>query len=263
LKLSELQGTGVRPSDSVTHGYGQWVRNGDYFLIEWSWIDDGDKRILPMFDPGEKRYYDVREMAGISPELTCPQTAVSPDGKYVWVMCYGIDYLVNLSNFETKAYPGYTQVDINWSADSKFAWFESFDLSDNRFEILSISNSKLSPLPVRPLPESPLRWHPSDNVLAFLSEDGQKLELLNPQNISVQELELTIAFSDLVWHPNGDHIALMAKDGSLWKVDYPKLENLEQLTPALPNVSQVNWSPDGNSLAFVSGSDIYIVDTMK
>jgi tricorn protease-like protein len=61
----------------------------------------------------------------------------------------------------------------------------------------------------------------------------------------------------------GDRMVFTATDGSLWKIDYPTLEALEQLTPALPNVTQVNWSPDGNSIAFISGSDIYIVDTIK
>jgi hypothetical protein len=55
----------------------------------------------------------------------------------------------------------------------------------------------------------------------------------------------------------------VAEDGSLWQADYPKFDNFEQLTPILPNISQVNWSPDGNSISFISGSDIYIVDTVK
>jgi hypothetical protein len=41
------------------------------------------------------------------------------------------------------------------------------------------------------------------------------------------------------------------------------MDNLEQLTSPLSDVTQVNWSPDGNSIAFTSGTDIYIVDTIK
>jgi len=42
-----------------------------------------------------------------------------------------------------------------------------------------------------------------------------------------------------------------------------ELNNFEQLTPALLNVNQVNWSPYGNFIVFVSGSNIYIVNTIK
>jgi Tol biopolymer transport system component len=81
--------------------------------------------------------------------------------------------------------------------------------------------------------------------------------------MSVQELALPMAFRSLHWSPTGEFIALTAEAGSLWRVDYPNLSNLEQLTPALPDTHDVTWSPDGTSVAFISGADIYIVDTMK
>jgi len=81
--------------------------------------------------------------------------------------------------------------------------------------------------------------------------------------MSVKEWELPSTFDNLIWSPDGSHIALIAKDGSLWQVDYPNLENFEQLTEPTPDVRGVSWSPDDNSIAFVSGSDIYIVDTAK
>lgn len=65
------------------------------------------------------------------------------------------------------------------------------------------------------------------------------------------------------WSPDGEKLALVAKDGSLWQVDYPALQNLEQLMPSMPDVGSLNWSPDGNSIAFISGSDIYVVETNK
>ena len=67
---------------------------------------------------------------------------------------------------------------------------------------------------------------------------------------------------------------LVSKDNSLWQIDYPNLDTLEQLTPVMPistdpadgrNMSvsligNVSWSADGDSLAFVGGTDIYIID---
>ena len=55
----------------------------------------------------------------------------------------------------------------------------------------------------------------------------------------------------------------MTADGSLWQIDYPALENVEQLTLPMPAVKDVFWSPDGSYLAFVSDKDIYIVDAIR
>jgi Tol biopolymer transport system component len=43
-------------------------------------------------------------------------------------------------------------------------------------------------------------------------------------------------------------------------VDYPKLEDLKQLTVPVGNVKDVSWSPDGQYLSFSSETDIYIVN---
>jgi WD40 repeat protein len=102
-----------------------------------------------------------------------------------------------------------------------------------------------------------------ENVVAYISEDLQNLELVDAQTMTNQKLALPTTFQELVWSPSGDRIAAVAEDGSVWQVNYPTLENLEQLTPLLPEVSGLNWSSDGNSLLFISSSDIYIVDTVK
>ena len=120
------------------------------------------------------------------------------DGNYVWVMCYGTDYLVNLSNFRTKSYPGYSQDDIDWSADSKFVWIDNFDPgADSGIEILSVSNGELKSLAVSPVFDTQPWWHPTDNVLAYIADSKQKLELVNAQTMLVQELELPITFNNL------------------------------------------------------------------
>lgn len=79
-----------------------------------------------------------------------------------------------------------------------------------------------------------------------------------------QETTLPLKFRNLVWSLIGTHLALIASDNSLWKIDYPKLENLEQLTPSLPYYADyVSWSPNHTYLSLMSGPDIYIVDTVK
>lgn len=251
---------------------GFWVLNETYFLAWWQAVDDGDIKYLPMLDPAKRILYDVREMAGIPEEFTSLYTPVSPDGNYVWMEGWNESYLVNLTTFESKHYiysNPYSYTDVDWSSDSKFSWFEIYD-SDAKtaeFNILSISDMKLHPLSIVPPVESIHWWHPIESTVVYSDKDGNSLIFLDASTMSYREmsfpLEEPLHIYDVVWNPNGEKLALVAEDGSVWQVDYPKLENLEQLTPALPDVSDVNWSPDGNSLSFISGSDIYIADTVK
>lgn len=267
--LQDINGNHVR-SSVLSFRNGFWVRDDKYFLVWWQAVDDGDIKYLPMFDPAEKIFYDVRKMAGIPEDFTSLYTPVSPDGNYVWMEGWSESYLVNLTTFKSQHYTytnPYSYTDVDWSSDSKFTWFEIYDpdTKSTEVQILSISDMKLSPLPVNPPSESEHLWHPTDNILVYGAKDKNALIFLDVSTMSFRELPFTLhdTSGDLAWGPNGEKIALIAKDNSLWQVDYPKLENLEQLTPALPNVSNVTWSPDGNSIAFISGSDIYIVDMMK
>jgi hypothetical protein len=268
FEISELRGIDGTPGPTslLPHAWGQWVRNDTYFLIEWSWIDDGDVRYLPMFDPLQKIVYDVREKAGISEEMGCPETNVSPDGMYLWIECWEGNHLVNLVTFDSLAYPDYRVDDFYWSPDSKFAWLSSSGSGNTsastEFHILSVFGKEPKPFPVIPVYGS-LEWHPTDPMISYLSEKRNSLVLLNPQTMVVQNLALPFTGQTLVWSPSGQQLALVAEDGSLWQVDYPGLEQLEQLTMPLTRVSNVNWSPDGGSIAFVSGPDIYIVETAK
>lgn len=248
------------------HVDGQWVRNDTYFLVKWDYwtVYYGDP--IPLFSPVEMKYYDLAEIAGISPSLTSNATyAVSPDGMYVWIKSSseadGVIYsfLVNLATFETVAYD-VPAMDFSWSPDSNFAWLNtqsSLDEPSQTNYLLSVSSKKMNSINYGSIP----LWRPDDHVFAYVS--GNKLKLMDVQTKSIREFSLSTTFRGIVWSPNGDSIALIADDGSLWQVDYPKLEKLEQLTPPLPDVSEVKWSPNGDSIALMSNTDIYVVETTK
>jgi len=265
LEWSDLQGVD-RKSISFTlrspHIGGQWVRNDTYFFPTWSYMSDaGDPRLI--FSPIEKKYYliELPSTSGINPE-TMTYT-FSPNGNYVWITGFSYadgsyyNFLVNLTNLESTPYdiPGN---DLFWSPDSKFAWVNLYD--SGGINILSVEKKILEPFPSQPT--SALFWHPTDSILAFLTEKNQALTILNAKDMSIKEWTLPSTFDNLIWSPDGSHIALIATDGSLWQIDYPNMENLEQLTQPMP-AGNIQWSPDGNSIAFTSGPDIYIVDTIK
>lgn len=253
---------------------GEWVRDNKYFLVHWLAVDDGPVRYQPLFDPGTKLFYDLWELAGISPGMTWRYNEVSPDGNYVWIVGFEESYLVNLTTYESQHFlyndrSTYTEGD--WSADSKFIWFETHLYSGNEsseFQILSIADGKLHPISITPLPDPNHWWHPTKASVAYPAAEKDALIFLDASTMSYRELAFTFPklpnISPIVeWSPAGDKLALVAEDGSVWQVDYPDLAYLEQLTPPLSNVHSLEWSPDGSSISFISGSDIYIVETTK
>jgi WD40 repeat protein len=248
---------------SLYHAYGEWVLNDSHLLIQFDWFNSIPLDFIPLFDIKARTLHNLNTLAGIPAEYdylpNCQMAFAAPDGQSGWATCYSGDYLIDLATFTSVEYPMSNSYDYpTWSANSQFAWMQT----DPRL-LLSVSNKTLSPLPVDPLYDSELWWHPTDNILAYLSEDGRKLELLNAQTLSPQEVELPTVFQSLAWSPRGDSIALLAKEGSLWQLDYPRFRNLEQLMMSSAEGKDIKWSPDGTSIAFISGSDIYIVETTK
>lgn len=245
---------------------GGWIQNDTYFLPDWNWLDDGDIRYLPMLDPAQKIVIEVRAKVGIPEDWSCTDIDVSPDGKYVWMTGFGDSYLVDLIAFKAQYYPSKRYSSVYWSPNSKFALLESYDSSNmnKQYDLLSLSNKKLQTLAINDLFDVWSGWwHPTDHVFAYVSEASQKLVLFNVQTMRAQELTSPVTFKSFTWSPNEDRLALVADDGSVWQADYPSLENLEQLTPSLPGVSAVDWSPGGNFISFISSSDIYIGETTR
>jgi hypothetical protein len=254
------------PSSVLPFMKGEWVRDNQFFLVHWNWVDDGDIRYLPMIDPGKRVIYDVQEKAGVPPDLTCPESTVSNTGSYVWLECYDRNYLIDLYTFEGKEYPGLFNMEVGWPADDQFVWLRSAESQDSKqYYVVSTASKELKPLPIKALSfdGADLWWHPKKNMFAYISEDGQKLGLMDAQTLSVQEKDLPSIFNAFYWSPTGERIALVAEDGSVWQIDYPARGNPEQLTPPVSSVKDLSWSPDGSSLSFVGGPDIYIVDTAQ
>jgi hypothetical protein len=252
---------------------GEWVLNDKYFLAQWSQIDDGDMRYIPIIDPAKKIIYDMRKRAGIPEDFSNNYTLVSPDGNYVWLEGWNESYLVNLTTFESQHFTysnpsSYT--DVSWSSDSTFAWFQIYDpdIKSTEFNVLSISNMELHPLPIVLQTEGEHLWHPTDNTVVYPAKDEKALIFLDAPTMTFRELffkdgETPHEFSNMAWSPNGDKLTFITNNNTLWQVDYPILENLEQIMASTNTIGGAQFSPDGKSISFISGSDIYIVDTTK
>lgn len=247
---------------------GSWVLDDSRVLVRWADSNSGDTPgFIPLFDPVKKVYHNLNVLAGI-PSVEeggalCTDSTASPDGTLAWITCGPRSYLVMLTDFKSWAYTG-NYKNFEWSADGKFALLGQYDeqLRRGNWQVLTVADGHLRDLPVSPDARA-LAWHPVENSLAYLSEDGHTLTLLDAAAWSIRKLDLPAAFRDVIWNPPGDRVALVADDGSLWQVAYADPQSPEQLTPSAPDVRDVHWSEDGQFLAWISASNLWTVDTVK
>lgn len=241
--LDILQG-GITVNGQPAPGFinptlGRWLGN-DYFLPESDW---GDMHVfdslgfVPIFDPAAKTFRNLVEYAGLPANFNSRELNghihISPEGDSLTVSS---PYLATLSA-GTREYV----LDIK-TLQIKLYRVESYTVSENG-EITSKTQ--------------------------VFSPSGEEIQ---PTPTHTTKIALPILTTQRFLSPNGNRIALLSVDGSLWLVDYPSLENLEQLTEPMPpkimpsggqepRVKDISWSPDGRYLAFLGDTDIYIVDT--
>jgi hypothetical protein len=262
--------------------YGTWVLNGKYFLPIWGGVWDGRYATVYLFDPIAKSYRNLSKITGLpdypeyDPEPYCDRPSAQNGGRYIWVDCMDGSHLIDLSTFRSQAYPPFGRPygegtfdspDAEWSADGNSVWFNQ----DGAESILSASTGEMKLLPKNC---AGFDWHPKDNILLAGCDYGQSILLLDGRTLSVQkQVTLPAKFAEEGWSSDGNHIALLADDNSLWQLDYPNLDNLRQVTPAMPElkrkipnsnlvetlIQNVVWSPDNSAVAFIGGDDIYVV----
>lgn len=265
--------------------YGTWVLDGKYMLPIWGGAWDGRPDWVSLFDPAKKNYrnlsvaMDVPYGFGNPAQPYCNRPSAQNGGRYVWVDCQDDSHLIDLATFHSKTYPPFDRPygegtfampDAYWSADGNFVWFAQ----EGAESILSAVTGEMKLLPKNC---GGFEWHPKDSVLLTGCDYGESLLVLDPRTLSVQK-QVTFSPNKLwkrSWSPDGKHIVLRAEDNSLWQIDYPNLDNLEQLTSAMPELTRlipnsdsvesliqnVVWAPDNSAIAFIGAQDIYIVQT--
>mgnify|MGYP001343491111 CR=1 FL=1 len=218
---------------------GRWLGN-DYFLPESAWADQHpfySLGFIPIFDPAAKTFRNLVEYAGLpanfnNPELS-PHIQISPEGDSLTVSS---PYLASLSAGTREYVLDLKTLQIKLYRVESYTVSESGEIT-SKTQVFSPSGEEIQPTPT----------HTTKIVLPILT-------------------------TQRFLSPNGSRIALLSVDGSLWLVDYPSLENLEQLTEPMPpkilpsgarepRIKDISWSPDSRYLAFLGDKNIYIVDT--
>lgn len=241
----------------------QWVLSDTLVMVEWDFTA-ADNPAIPLIDPQAQTYVDLCDAAGLSETPACATTnifpRIAPDGEHVQVD----RYIIDLRTFVTQTLSidfGFT----GWSPDGQFAllsgnWDLEREVAD--YQLLSVGNWNLHPVAETPIAAP--TWNPQGERLAFLGENKCTLTVLDVETWMSSHVLLPQSSNRIFWRSQGDGLAVLAEDGSLWWVPDFDTGTVEPLTPPVPNIRDdswspaVCWSPDGEHLAFVSGTDVYV-----
>ncbi len=248
-----------------------WVA-GDKVMLDWPGFYEGtpapgNPQIVLLIDPMERSYQDVRTLTGFSKDTLCAYasgfgyaSSFSPDRNSVWLKCNQIPYVIDLRTFIKQAVPSVLEF-VSWSPDSQSALTKQIDpnccTESRHYVIYSLSTTETYSV-TSGMILSPT-WSTTGGLLAYLAEDRQQLGVLNVATRGVVRIFLPQPVVNIYWHPQNQGLVVQADDNSLWWIADPSVNRAEQLTTPLPEVRDVKWSPNGDKLAFVSGSDILVV----
>lgn len=261
------------------HAYGEWLNDHTIMAQYDAWWYEGPG-FTAIFDVLEITYHNLGTVAGLPDAFNdyhYTYKSISPNGDYMYVSPGAQSekdpqiYLVDLKTLKSTLYHAYS---IDWSTNGKYGVVHRPTDS----QVLTLSDKTLRILPAQTDFQKPLywvanAWHPTEGVSVSIFVDNQNhlvVKLLDVETLTYREkkFDLPANFNkkysistNMVWNSRGDQFALVAPDNSIWALDYPKLEHLEQLTSSMANIKGMSWSPDGRYLSYSSGTDIYIINT--
>ena len=246
-----------------------WV-TGDKVMLDWPGFYEGtpapdNPPLVLLIDPLNATYQDVRTLAGFDKSTNCGFTSIfSPDHNNIWLECDQKSYVIDLLTFSKQAVPTDLEFD-SWSPDSKFALAQQIDQNcckkPYRYAMYSLLTTEAYSVTLGVI-LSPT-WSTTGSLLAYLAEDRQQLGVLDAATQDIVQAALPQPVVNIYWQPQNQGIVVQGDDNSLWWIADPAVNRIEQLTAPLPAVRDVKWSPNGDRLAFVSGTDVYVVTVSK
>jgi hypothetical protein len=246
-----------------------WVP-GDKVMLDWPSFFEGtptpdNPGIVLLIDPLKATYQDIRVLAGFDRGAKCGYASDFPlDRNHIWLLCDQKPYVIDLRTFEKQAVPPDLEFG-SWSPDSQFALTTQRSpnccTKPRRHIIYSLATTEAYSVTSGVI-LSPT-WSATGSLLAYLAEDRQQLGVLDAATQTIVQVALPQPGVNIYWHPQNHGLVVKTDDNSLWWIADPSANHVEQLTAPLPEVRAVKWSPNGDKLVFVSGSDVHVVTVSK
>jgi hypothetical protein len=255
----ETVGRGLSPDFSGSKT--SWMLEDTRVMVDGTiLIDIKSNSFVHLIDPESQSYQNVLSLAGLSE--TCPDgvPTASPDGLHIWVSCSEGSYLVYLDDY--IALPFYDVVDvISWSPTGRYAllalewdWFRQ----QGRAALLDIISGTRLPFPDQNI--STPTWNPGKDTLAYFLEQTSSLQIIELPSRNSYSYKLDQPVKEIAWHPNEFSVGILSEDGGLWLITRSSVTWIEPITFSEPKVHSLRWSETGKNIAFVSGSDIFVIN---
>lgn len=257
-------GSGVRPGFDGYHS--RWLLNERYTMVDWALDNNSGAEYhpFPFIDPTTQTYRDATSLTGQA-VYECNLPIPAPDQHHLFFpSCDGqlalFRYEATTEMLQLLQVLGNVQL-RSWSPDNRFALLEwnvagAFESSQD-YRLLRLEDGTIFPVGER---VEKTVW--SGEHLIIL-QDGV-LHVLDTGNWTVIQRTLPQDIQAMFAPPGSEGLLVQAADGSWWwTADPATLPSLEAVTPPLPAGHQLQWSPDRSKVAFVSGTDLYVITLTK
>jgi|CXWL01.1.fsa_nt_gi hypothetical protein len=261
--------------------------------------DENGSPTVPLFDLVSKSYIHVSVLVEPLSYGPCEFVELSADEAHMLVRCSDAYYWINLQTLKVEFPPeGYffagwsphgqftlltrqdgtpavlvkggsqpfniiTETPPIWSRWSPSEKRLLFLLTDKRTVVIFNTSTYQTRQFHLPTPIEPINvfWSAEDQNVFLQTVEGEMWWLAEFTDVSPHEpiTPLDLAVRTAFWNPQHDTLAMLTKDNSLWAIHNMSAPTITPLTTSLPDIHTVRWSPDGHHVAFVNGSDIYII----
>jgi hypothetical protein len=272
-----VSGVGVGPGFVGTESF--WVADETRVIVPPAAVDFHretlQRSILPLIDPITLTYDDILEHLGLPGTIVNCVPQIAPDGNRFWLSCakvennvydpyYPTSYLVTLPSFDTITITGKIEF-RGWSPDSRFLAYTELSDAETYTGTTWLMDTDGNRQQIAGQAAQLADWHDVESLVALRFADQQRIQFVQAETGASQIVILDAPVVDMVWQPENGGIALWDENGRIWWLSDPLDPAMEPepLTPPLPDIHSVRWSPDGRQLAFVSETNLYVVSPVS
>jgi hypothetical protein len=268
-----VSGVGVGPEFFGTESF--WVADEMSVIVPPAASDFHretlQRSLLPLIDPITLTYEDILERLGLPDTIVNCAPQIAPDGNRFWLGCaevknnvydpyYPISYLVALPSFDTITTTGRIEF-RGWSADSRFLAYTELTDPETYTGTTWLMDTAGNRQQIADEAAQLADWHGVESLVALRFADKQRIQFVQVETGDSRVVVLDAPVAGVVWQPEDGGVALWDENGRIWWLSDPlnPAAKPEPLTPPLPDIHSVRWSPDGRQLAFVSTTNLYVV----
>ena len=268
-----IAGRGSWPGEqlfSVSH----WIADDTKVIVDplaiWFFnTKPSSDSVIPIFDPAGHIYVDLLTELDLGTPSYC-SFSLAPDPNLLWLNClvegvgqmlpYEEAYRVDLRSLAVVTVTGQPQL-LGWSAVDNYLVYNRSGVSNEVEEKTWIMNGAGEIRPLAHPAATQVIWHPSQPLGILTFDDQTELQIFNARTGEIRTLRMERPILQAIWQPNDGGFVMATQDGGLWWLQDAFTNSSEPvpITPPLPEVSSIRWSPGGSRVVFVSEKALYVV----